>query len=1077
MVQKVGPVSNATSIAKQCFIGSQACASGNPTTTYTYDETGQQLSMTDPRGNTTQYSYADSYTSGTPPGNTNAYLTQVTYPQTNGVAHVEHHSYGYADGQMTQTKDENSQITTYKYNDSFGRLTETDYPGGGVTTLSYNDAPSTPSITTSKKVNSSQTLTSVSVKDGLGHVTQAQLTSDPQGTVYTANSYDGLGRLYTATNPYRSTSDSTYGTTTYNYDALNRTTSVTKPDGSTATTQYCGPETLVTDEAGHWRRSKTDGLGRLIEVDEPNSTTATVNVCPGSNEPIWVTTYGYDTLDDLTSIVQGGSRNRSFVYDSLKRLTSSTNPESNANGTATTYTYDANSNVTSKTDARGITTNYNPSGSPIDALNRVTEVTYTDGTPTVNYTYDQSACLGAAACYNIGRRTTMTDAGGTENLAYDPMGRELVEQRVTNSITKTTNYTYDLAGDLATLSYPSGRMITYTYDSAGRPSDAQDVANSVNYVVGACQNGASNISTGACYAPQGAIAQFQNGSNLSSTSIYNDRLQPCWLYATTGTALPTTTSCTATDPGPGNILDLQYSFNLGSGDNGNVIGITNNRDTTRTQSFTYDQVNRIVSGQTASTYATSPTNCWGESYTVDEWGNLTAITPTGGNYTGCTEESGFSGITATANNQLSGNSFSYDASGNTLTDGVNSYGYDAEGQIKSAAGVNYTYDGDGNRLEKSSGKIYWYGAGTEILDESDLSGNFTNEYVFFGGKRIAMRNVSTGTIYYYAEDMLGSSRTIVQAGATSPCYDADFYPFGGERDVVNTCTQNYKFEGKERDTETQNDDFGARYYSWRVGRWLSADWSSVPVPVPYANLANPQTLNLYAMVSDDPETFADLDGHDPQNPPISLGTNDAPDPNPVGTAAAQQGAQQQNNQQVQRQQAAQPPPASTGYTTYRGQSATFAMATTDVSVTRDSNGNIISTSTTTVTAYFSSESGHEGQFLGAEQTTTTTAGGGGLFDGHTSSSTTGLSEIQARRAIGASAMDSAIRSANHDALSFFPGEVAKDARAHPGKYAFYGVEAAAALTPLPEAYEGYEAIKAGADVAVGAAHLIWELAH
>ncbi len=109
--------------------------------------------------------------------------------------------------------------------------------------------------------------------------------------------------------------------------------------------------------------------------------------------------------------------------------------------------------------------------------------------------------------------------------------------------------------------------------------------------------------------------------------------------------------------------------------------------------------------------------------------------------------------------------------------------------------------------------------------------------------------------------MLGSSRTIVQDGATVPCYDADFYPFGGEHVVANTCPQNYKFEGKERDAETGNDDFGARYYSSRFGRWLSADWSAVPAPVPYANLTNPQTLNLYAMVSDNPETFADLDGH------------------------------------------------------------------------------------------------------------------------------------------------------------------------------------------------------------------------
>jgi len=88
-----------------------------------------------------------------------------------------------------------------------------------------------------------------------------------------------------------------------------------------------------------------------------------------------------------------------------------------------------------------------------------------------------------------------------------------------------------------------------------------------------------------------------------------------------------------------------------------------------------------------------------------------------------------------------------------LNDGAHAYAYNAESEIKSAAGVNYTYDGDGNRVEKSSGKIYWYGAGTEILDESDTSGNITNEYVFFGGKRVAMRNVSSGTIYYYEDGM------------------------------------------------------------------------------------------------------------------------------------------------------------------------------------------------------------------------------------------------------------------------------------------------------------------------------------
>ena len=120
---------------------------------------------------------------------------------------------------------------------------------------------------------------------------------------------------------------------------------------------------------------------------------------------------------------------------------------------------------------------------------------------------------------------------------------------------------------------------------------------------------------------------------------------------------------------------------------------------------------------------------------------------------------------------------------------------------------------------------------------------------------------ATGTsVTYYVEDMLGTSRVVTTSNGVV-CYDADFYPYGGERPYVNTCPQNYKFEGKERDSESGNDDFGARYYSNRFGRWLSADWSAVPIAVPYANLTNPQTLNLYSMVADDPESFADLDGH------------------------------------------------------------------------------------------------------------------------------------------------------------------------------------------------------------------------
>ena len=64
-----------------------------------------------------------------------------------------------------------------------------------------------------------------------------------------------------------------------------------------------------------------------------------------------------------------------------------------------------------------------------------------------------------------------------------------------------------------------------------------------------------------------------------------------------------------------------------------------------------------------------------------------------------------------------------------------------------------------------------------------------------------------------------------------------------------------------RDTETGLDEFPARYYSSTQGRWYSPDWASAQVPVPYAVLSNPQTLNLYDYVGSDPTNHADADGH------------------------------------------------------------------------------------------------------------------------------------------------------------------------------------------------------------------------
>jgi RHS repeat-associated protein len=70
-----------------------------------------------------------------------------------------------------------------------------------------------------------------------------------------------------------------------------------------------------------------------------------------------------------------------------------------------------------------------------------------------------------------------------------------------------------------------------------------------------------------------------------------------------------------------------------------------------------------------------------------------------------------------------------------------------------------------------------------------------------------------------------------------------------------------KFTGQERDAETGLDFFGARYFSGAQGRFATPDWSPAPVAIPYADLHDPQSLNLYAYLRNDPLSSQDPDGH------------------------------------------------------------------------------------------------------------------------------------------------------------------------------------------------------------------------
>ena len=567
----------------------------------------------------------------------------------------------------------------------------------------------------------------------------------------------------------------------------------------------------------------------------------------------YITQYSYDALGNLVSVAQEGDptqpsvwRERTFTYDSLSRLLTALNPESGQ----ISYSYDANGNVLQKTSPAP-----NQTGSAqqtisycYDALNRVTGKAYSSqscplSTPVVTYTYD-------GGTNGIGHLTSLTDQAGSGTYSYDPLGRISSEQRTIAGIQKNLSYTYNLDSSIAKLTYPSGAAVTYTPDSAGRILSAIDSGNNINYV------------TNAAYQADGSITGFVSGASSGFAGItnqwqYNARLQVCRITALTSGTLPS--SCTDGSH-VGNVLDLGYNLNLGAGDNGNVAGITNYKDTSRSQTFTYDPLNRLISAQNAGTDCTKmtvngKTEYWGNSYGYDPWGNLLQKTAT---------KCGAENLTVTAlyTNQLSG--YGYDAAGNMTHDATtgNNYAFDQENRITGAAGYTYTYDADGNRVEKSNGStgtIYWY-MSPGIVAESDLTGALKSEYVFFDGERAARKDFPSGALSYYFPDSLGTA-SVVADSAGSIKEDEDFYPWGGELAFVNSDSNRYKFGGHERDNETGLDYMLARYYSNPMGRFLTPDWAAKPITVPYANFGNPQSLNLYAYTKNNPRTFGDPDGH------------------------------------------------------------------------------------------------------------------------------------------------------------------------------------------------------------------------
>ncbi|HWG20812.1 MAG TPA: RHS repeat-associated core domain-containing protein [Terracidiphilus sp.] len=833
------------------------------TTRMQYDDAGNAISAADPLGHVTTTSYGDSWgdSSCAPSGgNAAAYPTQIT---TGSLTTT--HSYSSCTGGVATTTDPNSQETSFTY-DLMGRNILTDFPvpdGGSISTCfseisggSCYSSSYPVSVATTQTISSSVNKTTTKVLDGLARVTEAQLNSDPHCNSSTGlkvdTTYDGAGHTHSVSNPYCTVNDPTYVFTNYSYDGLDRVTSLTHPDSTSTTTTYDSASgsancKTVADEDNKKRKLCDDGVGRTTSVFEDPT---------GLN---YETDYQYNPLNDLTLVTQKGGasstqwRTRQFTYDSLSELITAANPETGTvcygtwSGSNCVNGYDADGNLKAKTDARGITVNYF-----YDNLNRLIAKTYTNdstSTPVSCYQFGTSPGSG----YLNGRLINeWTQAAGTSCPAsppssgyltlrsisnYDEMGRLKNEQQCTplncGGTHYSMQYTYDYAGDVATSVdslAPTPYTLTYTYDGADHLRTIQSSWTDSQH--------RAALFSAQPWGPFGPTSATLGG-NINLTRSYNNNRG--WLNYEMDLSS----------------VGIFYTYTLGFEPNGNVNSVSDS--VVGGWTYTSDVLNRLHSGSATS----GSCNGMNISWAYDAWGNRTSQIATGSS--GCTIVQ--PAYTFNSNNQIA-DSY-YDSAGDRTRDaGNNTLAYDAEGRLASInnKATQYVYDAEGIRIakENSSGAVtasYALDPTGDQVSEMNGSGQWQHSNIFAMGGVYATYGSEQGvqTTRFHMNDWLGSRRVDLSPTpvATLTCFN---YPYGDGLSCTGSDTDitEHHFTGKERDTESGNDYFEARYYSSAMGRFMSPD----PVIQNELRLLNPQRWNKYAYVINNPLILTDPTGMD-----------------------------------------------------------------------------------------------------------------------------------------------------------------------------------------------------------------------
>jgi len=775
---------------------------------FTYYSTGLVHVATDVNGAQTTYTYGDC---------NSAFPTNIAEPLS--LSKTLH--WDCNGGVPLWTKDENQQPTTYNTYDVMWRATDIDYPDGGDTEFTYNFTADPPNITAQRLTDSSNHwLATQTNLDGLGRVSQTQLTTDPSGVDYVDTSYDALGRVYSVSNPHRSTSSGTDGTRYYAYDALGRVTKVTNPDGTYLTKSYSNRAVLVTDESGIQKAYQSDGLGRLQYVCDGIGAVKQANNASTSDCGLdvtasgFLTAYGHDAIGNLTSVNLSG-QTRSFTYDGLSRMVSSSNPESGV----VTNAYDSSTAgdlYTSKFPQPNVTSGTVTATYSWDALHRLTGITFSDGSGGYSYVYDASSWWGATLLNPKGRLIEQAHTGGGAAIySYDSMGRIADTWQCTplNCSTSTYHmaYTYNYLGEVTTLTDAASVTYTRSYNSIGQLTGVTSSLSNTSHPSTLFSTPASDA-----YNPLGQLAQGTYGDGIVRNNTYNNM----------GRVVEIQDGPTATPT---------YRSYLGYYGNGSVSYY---HDTVgQTWNLTYDAFNRLA------TFADVYTGL-DYSYSYDQYGNRWQQHLTGG--TGYEVDLTFDG-----NNRITTGGFKYDAAGNLTSNGscTPCWVYDDAGNLTGGGNATYSYDGLGNRNERISA------SGTRYDFALDQNGNAFDEYqgTLWSRTTGGFFSYANNSTYFNRTDNLGMPR--VSTDYTGALMRQEFDgPFGdGFIETASPFVDFTGFAGGAWDAENNADHFGAREYSKTQGRWLSPDPAGMAAVKP----SNPQTWNRYAYVTNNPTSYTD----------------------------------------------------------------------------------------------------------------------------------------------------------------------------------------------------------------------------